>query len=51
MMLNFVLQVFNKLLSLANSAAQPRADYSLWSNLLLSTSGVMLNMNVRLSNI
>ena len=35
-------QVFNKLLSLANSAAQPKADYSLWTNLLLSTSGVRL---------
>ena len=34
------LQVFNKLLSLANSAAQPKADFSLWTNLLLSTSGV-----------
>lgn len=35
-------QVFNKLLSLANSAAQPKADYSLWTNLLLSTGGVRL---------
>ena len=32
--------MFNKLLSLANSAAQPKADYSLWTNLLLSTNGV-----------
>ena len=33
-------QVFNKLLSLANTVAQPKADISVWGNLLLSTSGV-----------
>ena len=40
----YLQQVFNKLLSLANSAAQPKADYSLWTNLLLSTSGVRLTV-------
>ncbi|XP_074635589.1 transcription initiation factor TFIID subunit 2-like isoform X2 [Acropora palmata] len=40
-----LLQVFNKLLSLANSAAQPKADYSLWTNLLLSTSGFLKSIS------
>ena len=33
-------QVFNKLLSLANTVVQPKADLSVWGNLLLSTNGV-----------
>lgn len=40
-----LLQVFNKLLSLANSAAQPKADYSLWTNLLLSTNGFLKSIS------
>lgn len=35
----FLLQVFNKLLTLASTASQTN-EFSLWNNLLISTSGV-----------
>ncbi|XP_048582004.1 transcription initiation factor TFIID subunit 2 isoform X3 [Nematostella vectensis] len=40
-----LLQVFNKLLSLANTTAQPKVDSSLWRNLLLSTSGFLKSIS------
>ncbi|XP_031558269.1 transcription initiation factor TFIID subunit 2-like [Actinia tenebrosa] len=40
-----LLQVFNKLLSLANTTAQPKVDPSLWKNLLASTSGFLKSIS------
>ena len=40
---HFVLQVFNKLLTLASAASQT-TEMSLWTNLLISTGGVSVSM-------